>query len=107
MGLYMSEGELIEKMARWIVREGMEGPAVMLIQMIRPLANIGGDLALFFLAPFLPMLEEKGYEFIETFQDRQNLEKLLQRIEQLSKEEPGKRAKRQESRLWSWLRKRF
>ena len=100
------ERELIEKAARWIVNQGLEAPAVMFIQMAKPLSTIGGDLALFFLAPFLPMLEEKGYEFIETFEKRENMERLIRRVEQLF-EESKKEGKRRESGLWSWLRKKL
>jgi hypothetical protein len=100
------EKELIEKTARWIVNQGFEAPSVMFIQGIKPLATIGGDLALFFLAPFLPMLEEKGYDFIETFEKRENLERLIRRVEQLF-EESKKEGKVQEPGFWRWLKNRF
>jgi len=101
------ERELIDKAARWIVDQGLEAPAIMFIQTLKPLATIGGDLALFFLAPFLPLLEEKGYDFIETFEKRGNLERLIRRVEQLFEESQRKEGKRRDSGLWSWLRNKF
>ncbi|RJS88792.1 hypothetical protein CW700_06710 [Candidatus Bathyarchaeota archaeon] len=80
------ELELIEKIARWIVDKDLEGPAVMILQTIKPLSNIGGDLGLFYLAPFLPFLEDKGYRFLETFGKMENIERLIRRIEWLNKE---------------------
>lgn len=106
-GLAMSEERLIDRVAKWIANQDLESPAIILIQTIKPISTIGGDLALFFLAPFLPMLEEKGYDFIETFQRRENLEKLIQRLEQISKEKSVKTGKTRASTLWSWLQKRF
>ena len=101
------EDELIEKAANWIAREGLEAPAVLLVQMLKPISTIGGDLALFFLAPYLPMLEEIGYEFIETFQKRENLEKLIRRVEQLHEETSASKGKSPVSSAWSWLQRRL
>ena len=46
---------------------------------------------MFFGAPFLLVLENVGYDFLETFQKRDNIDKLLERVDILSKEKEKKR----------------
>jgi len=87
------ERALIEKAANKIVDMGFEGATIMLLQTIKPLTRIGGELATFFLAPFLPLLDEYGYEFIDTFEKRENIELLIRRLELLHKERSKKRKK--------------
>lgn len=101
------ERELIDKVAKWIVDQGFEGPAVMLLQTIKPLSTIGGHLGLFYLAPFLPFLEEKGYDFLETFEKRENLERLIIRVERLHKEKSKEEEKTKGPSLWSRLKEKL
>ena len=84
------EREIIEKVAKKTVDLGFEGATIMLLQTIKPLTRIGGELATFFLAPFLPLLDEYGYEFLDTFEKRENIELLIRRLELLHKESSKK-----------------
>ena len=79
------EDVLIDKFAKKIVDSEMEGPAITILQMIKPISFIGGELATFYLAPFLPLLDDYGYDFLDTFEKRENIEKLIRRIESLYK----------------------
>lgn len=81
---------LIERVARKIVDMELEGPAIWILQTIKPLSVIGGELAYFYLAPFLPLLDEKGYEFLDTFEKRENIERLIKMMEKISKEKSRK-----------------
>jgi len=35
---------------------------------------------------FLPLMDDKGYDFIDTFEQRKNIDRLLKRVKQLVKE---------------------
>lgn len=101
------ERELIDKVAKRVVNQGLEAPAIMLLQTFKPMSIISGNLALFYLAPVLPMLEEKGYDFIETFEKRENIEKLIKRMERLNKEKSKEDKKNKAPSFWSRLRMKF
>ena len=100
------EEALIEKVAKKIVDSEWEAPAITLLQLIKPLAGIGGELGYFYLAPFLPLLDNYGYDFLDTFEKRENLEKLTRRIEKLYKEREAEKKSQRQS-LSSRLRKFF
>ncbi|KPV64657.1 MAG: hypothetical protein AOA65_0872 [Candidatus Bathyarchaeota archaeon BA1] len=80
------EKELIDKIAKYIVDYGMETPAILFLESVKPLAFVGGQLTLFYLAPFLPLVGRWGEEAITLLQSRENVERLLQRVEELIKE---------------------
>lgn len=64
----IKENELIEKIAKRIVDSELDPIAMMVLQTIKPVSTIGGELAFFFLAPYLPLLDEQGYDFLDTFE---------------------------------------
>ena len=72
----------LEKVVRWIHRFGMETPAVIVLQGTKPLLLIIGELSRFFLGPFLLLLENEGFAFIDWFEKRENVERLIRRLEQ-------------------------
>lgn len=80
------ESELIEKAARRIVDTDVEGFVIWFLETIKPVVWIGGELALFYLAPFLPLLDNYGYDFLDTFEKRENIELLIKRVEKLNKD---------------------
>lgn len=80
------EMEMIDKMAQWIVDSELEAPSLTLLHMIRPLARIGGDLAYFYLGAFIPLLDNYGYDFLDTFEKRENVELLMQKVDRMSRE---------------------
>ncbi|MDR3689427.1 MAG: hypothetical protein P4L46_08615 [Fimbriimonas sp.] len=84
---------LIQKAADEIVKRGLHTPAILFLEMHKPLANVGANAALMF-APFaVPFL---GFDFVNNysrlFTKRENVERLITRIEELSKPalKPGK-----------------
>ncbi|UCE38828.1 MAG: hypothetical protein JSW00_06280 [Thermoplasmata archaeon] len=101
------ERELIDNVAKRIVNSELEAPAIMLLQTIKPLIWIGGELAYFYLAPFLPLLDERGYEFLDTFEKRENIERLIKRVEYLHRAHEREKEKTQGPSKWSRLRKIF
>jgi hypothetical protein len=77
--------ELIANSARRIVASGMEVPAVFALEMCRPLAFVAGQSLLVsapFLAPIVGL--DRLNQFSEMMGDRQNVERLLCRIEELA-----------------------
>jgi hypothetical protein len=80
------ERDLIENVAKKIAESDTEFFAVFLLETFKPIAWISGELGHFFLAPFLPLMDDKGYDFIDTFEQRKNIDRLLKRVKQLVKE---------------------
>jgi len=95
------EIELINNVAKKIVDSEMESPAVWLLQTIKPLAFVGGELSYFYLAPYLPFLEDLGYTFLDTFEKRKNIELLIKTVERLQKEQSREKKKTQGPSLLS------
>ena len=101
------EIELIEKVAEKIIDSELEAPAVWLLQTIMPLTFIGGELAYFYLAAFLPFLDNKGYEFLDTFEKRKNIKRLIKRVEHLHKKQARENKTTQRPSIWSKLRNKL
>lgn len=102
------ESVLIEDVARKIVESETEFFAVFLLETFKPVAWISGELGYFFLAPFLPLLDDKGYDFIDTFEQRKNIDRLLKRVKQLVKEkEKTKKKKKPAPGPFERLKNRF
>jgi len=98
------EEELIEKIAQKIIDSDLDPIAIMFLNTIKPISNITGELGYFFLAPYLPILDEKGYDFIDTFEKRENIERIIKRVERLSKEKAREERKNRGPDLWSRLK---
>jgi hypothetical protein len=79
--------ELITKVAEQVVKRGLETPATFFVEMNRPLSFIGGQ-GLIFLAPILGVVFNQATieEFGRLMEDRKNIDRLLDRIEDLSKQ---------------------
>lgn len=75
----------LERMAEEVVRRRMETPAVMALEMHRPLAFLGSQAVIVatpFIAPFVG--PENVLKFSRLMQERGNIERLIDRIEVLS-----------------------
>jgi hypothetical protein len=89
------EAEYIEKAAQKIHEQEMETAAILLLESSKPLVWVGGEMGRFFITPFVPILSDKWGEtsekFFLVFEKRENIEKLLQRLEQLSQEDTDRK----------------
>ena len=87
------EDELIDRIAKYIVKLGFETPATLYLTISIPLAYIQGQIGLFFLSPFLknlaPSIGVDSDEFMLLFQKRENYEKIIDRIEMYRKQRDG------------------
>lgn len=90
------EEEMIRKVAEQIHKYGMEVAAILMLESVKPLAYIGGQMGRLFVAPFLPAFGENiglgGEKLLTTFEKRENVEKLIVMLEELAKEEKKPKA---------------
>ncbi len=86
-------------MAAAIVAKGMSTPAVFLLESSKPLSFLGSQ-ALHFLEPFVRSLfDTLTYtRFAKALEDRQNVERLLVRIETLEEESQARARAEREKR---------
>ena len=89
-GLSELEREVLDKVASFIVERGLEAPALMFLEMHRPLANIGGH-ALLMASPLLgPIVGMPRVEaFYRALSKPGGLDYLIERIEELSAKRGG------------------
>lgn len=80
---------LREKIARRINRRGMTIPALLFLQMHKPLAGVGGALV-HMLAPGLDWVvgEQNTESLAELLGDRRQVEALMTRLEELDTKKP-------------------
>jgi hypothetical protein len=85
------EEDMIQKVAEQIHKYGMDVAAILMLESVKPLAYIGGQMGRFFLSPFLPAFGESigrgGEKFFTIFEKRENVEKLITLLEKMAKEE--------------------
>ena len=99
----MSDAELLEAVAARIVRMRLGVPAIFFLESTKPLSFLGSQL-LIFLQPFVQaFLTVRSYErFSHLMEDRQNVERLIRRVEELDEEardrEKAERAERKRRR---------
>ncbi len=79
--------ELIDKIAKAIVERRLGTIAIVMLESVKPLTFIGSQLMIF-LDPFVTaFFKPDDYRlFSEMIEDRKNLEKLIERIEQYENE---------------------
>lgn len=82
-----AEREIVERLAAAIVRRGMSGPALLLLESSRPLNFLGSQLLLF-LGPMADLvLRGPGHRVFQQFLERRgSVEYICQRIEALNAE---------------------
>ncbi len=80
--------ELIEKIANKVVEIGMEAPAILALETARPLSFIGSQMGRALIAPWFGVFGwgamMKADNYMEVFEDKENVKKLVQRIEELA-----------------------
>ena len=73
---------LVDKAAYEIKRRKLEAPAILMLETHKPLANVGGHVAIMFapfVAPFVGF--DKMNDFTRLLSSPRNIEKLLARLE--------------------------
>lgn len=85
---------ILERIAQGIVQRGMSAPAVLFLEMNKPLTFVASQSLLVltpFLAPFVGL--ENVYRYSRILEKRDNVERLIERIEQLEYEKRGESSK--------------
>ena len=84
------EDEIIDRTALLIHRTGMDVAAILALESAKPLAYVGGQMGRMVLSPFLMVLggalNELGEKLFTVFEKSENVEKLVQRLEDLNKD---------------------
>ena len=82
------EDEIIEYIARQLYKYGMETAAIMFLESLKPISRYGSSMGQMFVSPLLPFLGDnitvKGDKAIRVFEDTRNVERLIQRLEDLA-----------------------
>lgn len=80
--------EIIEWTAREIYRYGMETAAILFLESYKPMSRVGASMGQVFLFPLLPLFGDsaivKGDKFFRIYQEHENVEKLIQRLEDIA-----------------------
>ena len=79
------EEELLDQAARAIFKRGLVTPAIIALEMHKPLATVGANSSIV-ITPFLVPLfgYERVHDYSRLFQKKENVELLIQRLEKPS-----------------------
>ncbi len=102
--------EIIDRFATKVVEWRMTAPAILFLESAKPLSFLGNQALIFFQPIVQSIFNFKTYdEFIEVLEDRQNLEYLLLKMEELeserTKKEREERKRRRDERRAAKSRK--
>ena len=90
------EEKILDDVASTIVRFGLETPSMFFLEATKPIAYFLSFSFLAVSAPVLEMFGLAGYDYASTFQKRENVERLMKKIEdkvnskKLQKERDGR-----------------
>ncbi|MBD3207769.1 hypothetical protein GF319_15675 [Candidatus Bathyarchaeota archaeon] len=80
--------EIIEWTARELYKYGLETAAILFIESYKPISRVGSSMGQVFFYPLLPFLGDnamvKGDKFFRIFQEKENVDKLIDRLEEIS-----------------------
>ena len=101
--------EVIERAAELIINKGMDNLAILMLEGAIPLVYIGGQLGRVTIAPISPLFGFKMERFITVFENRENIRRLINLIEQKKepKSEKENGLKNQKNSFWFRLRSRL
>ena len=103
--------EVLDKLARAVVRRGMTVPAILFLESVKPLNYIGSQVMVFFEPIVQTVFNFKDYELIrEALERRDTIEKLVLLIEErdslaLKKERAVKKFMKAEKKKWKWYQR--
>ncbi len=82
------EKKLIDNIAKLVVDKGLEAPAIMFLETTRPLSFVASQLAIVALGPLQWLFELEGSKYTGLFMKKENVSRIIERIEELSKSNP-------------------
>lgn len=81
------EEKIIKRTAETIYKYEMDLVAILFLESMKPLASVGGQLARYMVAPFVPFIGDKSLPFLATFQNKENVERLIRELEEKGRQE--------------------
>jgi len=84
--------EMIKKAADTIYKYDMDLVAILVLESMKPLASVWGQLSRFMVAPFIPFIGDRSMPYLATFQNKENVERLIRILEDKSQEDDMKTA---------------
>ena len=82
------ERKLIDNIAKLVVDKGLEAPAILFLETTRPLSFIASQLAIVALGPLQWLFNMEGSKYTGLFMKKENVNKIIERIDELSKSNP-------------------
>lgn len=84
------EKEIIEKIAGFVSKMGMEWPVLLIGWGYVPVSTIVAQTTLLPMAPILEAIGIRGFEYTAFFEKKDNVKRLLERIEELREKRESK-----------------
>jgi len=85
--------EILERIAQRIKRYGLITPAVLFLEMNKPLTFIASQ-AVHFFSPIVGVFIANVEEYAYLMEDRENVDRLIRRLEELAEEEDRERRRK-------------
>lgn len=76
--------ELIDKIAKQVVRRDIEDYALAFIEGSKPVSWVGSQLLTVFVYPYSALFGERSDDIVTLFYHRKNIDRLIDRIKELS-----------------------
>ena len=76
------EEEMINRVVSGVRKMGMETPAVVFFEMVKPVSYIGSQLGYYFAAPFAVAIGLLGFDWANLLSKRENIERILKKLEE-------------------------
>ena len=92
------EEKIIKRTAETIYKYEMDLVAILFLESMKPLASVGGQLARYMVAPFVPFIGDKSLPFLATFQNKENVERLIKELEEKGRQEEEEKKRLKQAR---------
>jgi len=92
------EEKIIKRTAETIYKYDMDLVAILFLESMKPLASVGGQLARYMVAPFVPFIGDKSIPYLATFQNKENVERLIKELEEKGRQEEEEKKRLKQAR---------
>jgi hypothetical protein len=76
------EERIINRITDEVMKRELETVAIIFLESVKPISFVGSQMGMAFVAPFLIIFGDLGIDYIKFFEKRENVEKLLKRLEE-------------------------
>jgi len=90
---------MIDHVARYFVDNDLDSIGILFLNNFKSLGYIGSQFAIGTLSPFLMLFgnyEKSGYQLIRLFENKENIEELIERVKELKEEKTVKENQKKE-----------